>query len=206
MPLVLLIRHGENDYVKTQRAAGRLPGVHLNGRGQAQAAALAAALAKPKLAAVYSSPLERAHETAAPLAKAHGLKVQIRRDLQESDLGDWQGRLLKDMRREKTWKILQQAPSRFRFPGGESVPEQQLRLVNEIERICAAHGPKEAVACVSHADPIKLIIAHYLGLPLDQYQKLSIDTASVSTLYIDEKGARLLNLNWRASDGVKKSV
>ncbi|MCW5876001.1 MAG: histidine phosphatase family protein [Anaerolineales bacterium] len=201
MPLLLLIRHGENDYVKTQRAAGRLPGVHLNARGAAQAAALAFALAKTKLAAVYSSPLERAMETAAPLAAAHGLRVQKRRDLQETDLGDWQGRLLKDMRREKSWKILQQTPSRFRFPGGESVPEQQLRLVNEVERICAAHGPKEAVVCVSHADPIKLVIAHYLGLPLDQYQKLSIDTASVSTLFIGEKGARLLNLNWKPVTG-----
>lgn len=204
MPLVLLIRHGENDFVKTGRAAGRLPGVHLNARGGAQAAALAGALAKPRLTAVYSSPLERARETAAPLAKAHGLKVHIRRDLQETDLGEWQGRLLKDMRREKSWKVLQQAPSRFRFPGGESIPEQQLRLAKQIEAICAGHGPKDVIACVSHADPIKLIIAHYLGLPLDQYQRLSVDTASVSTLFIGEAGAQLLNLNWRAGDGAGK--
>ncbi len=200
MPTVLLIRHGENDYVKKQRLAGRLPGVHLNARGQAQAAALAAALKDVRLAAVYSSPLERAVETAQPLAAARELNVVRRKGLLESDLGEWEGKLLKTLRRDKRWAVLQSKPSLFRFPGGEGMLEQQARLVNEIESLCAMHKPKDIIACVLHADPIKLIIAHYAGMPLDQFQRLNISTASVSTLHIHNGHAMLERLNWVAPE------
>lgn len=200
MPTVLLIRHGENDYVKKQRLAGRLPGVHLNARGRAQAAALAAALKAVPLAAVYSSPLERAVETAGPLAAARKLRIIKRKGLLESDLGEWQGKLLKTLRRDKRWAVLQNTPSLFRFPGGEGMLEQQARLVSEIDALCAMHKPKDIIACVLHADPIKLIVAHYAGMPLDQFQRLSVATASVSTLHIQNDRATLERLNWVATE------
>jgi len=95
------------------------------------------------------------------------------------------------------WKTVQTAPSRFRFPGGESFFEIQTRLVNEIENIARAHQPDELVACISHADPIKLIVAYYMGMPLDHFQRLACDTASVTMLMLGGSGAALLKLNQR---------
>lgn len=195
MPTILLIRHGENDYVKKQRLAGRLRNVHLNQNGRAQAEALAAALMQLPIKAVYSSPLDRAMETAQPIAAAHGLTVQRRAGLIETRLGKWEGQSIKKLVRTREWKMLQEHPSRFRFPGGEWMAEQQARLVGEIEAICAQHKGKDVVACVGHADPIKIIIAYYIGLPLDHFQRLHLQTASVSTLAFGKRGAKLLNLN-----------
>jgi probable phosphoglycerate mutase len=197
MTLLLLIRHGENEYVKTGRMAGRLPGVHLNERGQAQARELAEALAGAPIRALYSSPMERALETAAPLAEKLGLEINVRPGLLESNIGDWAGMELKDARKLPEWKTVQSAPSRFRFPGGESFVEMQARLVNEIEGIARAHENDELVACVSHADPIKLIVAYYMGMPLDHFQRLACDTASVTVLMLGGTGAALLKLNER---------
>ncbi|HEY5729581.1 MAG TPA: histidine phosphatase family protein, partial [Anaerolineales bacterium] len=94
MPLLLLIRHGENDYTKTHKLAGRLPKVHLNEHGQKQAQALAEALAQVQVKAIYSSPLERAMETAKPIAKSLGLTIQKEIGLLETHVGDWQGKSL----------------------------------------------------------------------------------------------------------------
>lgn len=196
MPTVLLIRHGENDFVKTQRLAGRLPGVHLNERGRSQAAALAAALQAVKLSAVYSSPLDRAIDTAQPIATAQKLKVIKRPALAETDLGDWQGKSIAALRRDKRWRMLQEHPTHFRFPGGEGMLEQQARLVGEVQALCALHKNNEAIACVSHGDPIKLVISFFLGLPLDLFQRMIVDTASVSTLVINDGRAILQRLNW----------
>lgn len=196
MPTILLIRHGENDFVKKHRLAGRLPGVHLNERGRAQAAALAQALKDTPIKAIYSSPLDRAMETAQPLAKLLGLRIEKRPPLLETDLGKWEGQSIKRLARTKEWKVLQETPSQFRFPGGEWMLSQQARLVTEVESLCAKHQPKDTIAVVGHADPLKLIIAHYIGLPLDLFQRLMIDTASVSTLHIQNGNARLLKLNW----------
>src|SRR5689334_17049144 len=197
MPLLLLIRHGENDYVKTGRMAGRLPDVHLNERGQQQAQELAEALAKAPIRALYSSPIERAMETAEPLAAKLGLEINIRPGLLETNIGDWSGMELKAVRKLPEWKTVQSAPSRFRFPGGESFVEIQSRLVNEIESIAKGYKAGELVACISHADPIKLIVAYYMGMPLDHFQRLACDTASVTMLMLGETGAALLKLNQR---------
>lgn len=198
MPTLLLIRHGENDYVKTGKAAGRLPGVHLNERGQKQAQALGEALKEVPIKAIYSSPLERAVETATPIANAHNLEVQIEAGLLESNIGTWQGKSWKVLRLTKVWKIVQQAPSRFRFPEGESFPEMQTRVVSALERIIQNHKkPNEIVACVFHADPIKLAVSHFLGLPLDHFQRLGCDTGSVTVLNVGEMGAALIKLNQR---------
>lgn len=197
MPLLLLIRHGENDFVKTGKLAGRLPEVHLNERGRQQAEELAEALTNIPIKAIYSSPLERAQETAAPLAAKLGLDVQIRPGLIETGIGEWAGQELKALRKLPEWKVVQDAPSRFRFPEGESFAECQTRLVSEIESIVKAHERQDIIACVSHSDPIKLITAYYLGMPLDHFQRLGCDTASVTVLLLGEKGVLLSKLNQR---------
>lgn len=197
MPLLLLIRHGENDYVKTGKMAGRLPGVHLNQRGQAQAAALGEALKTAPLAAIYASPLERAQETAAPIASAHGLEIQTRPALLDTHVGDWEGQELKKLFKLPEWKLVQNQPARFTFPNGESFFELQFRLVKEIEAIASAHQPQAVVAVVFHADPVKLVTAYFLGLPLDHFQRLACDTGSVTALALRPQGAQLLFLNRR---------
>jgi len=197
MPLLLLIRHGENNYVKTGKMAGRLPGVGLNEKGQKQAQALGEALRNVPLKAVYSSPLERAMETAKPIAESHKLTTLQEPDLMDTDIGRWQGKSLKLLRLTKAWKIVQSAPSRFRFPEGESFVDAQTRYVDALERIVRKHKPKDAVAVVFHADPIKLAVAHFLGMPLDHFQRLSCDTGSLTALYVNETGANLIKLNQR---------
>jgi probable phosphoglycerate mutase len=196
MPVVMLIRHGENDYVKAGRLAGRKPGVHLNEKGRAQAAALADALKSVPLKAVYSSPLARTMETAAPIAEIHQLEVIENAGLLEVDYGEWQDKTLKQLRRRKLWKTVQNTPSLMRFPGGESFAEAQLRIANEIIHLSAAHKPKDLIACVGHSDMIKLAAAYFIGQPLDLFQRLIIQPASVTTLFLTpDEGARLVNLN-----------
>jgi probable phosphoglycerate mutase len=192
---MLLIRHGENEFVKTGKLAGQLPDVHLNERGREQAVELADALRHIPVKAIYASPLERAVETAKPIAEGRKLEIQLRSQLMDSDIGKWQGRTLKQVRRIKKWKIVQQAPSRFKFPEGESFLETQTRIASCLDEIAASHKSKDIVAVVFHADPIKLAIAHYLGMPLDHFQRLACDTASVTVLYVSETSAHLIKLN-----------
>jgi probable phosphomutase (TIGR03848 family) len=199
MPTFLLIRHGENDFVKKGRLAGRLPEVHLNEKGRKQALALAEKLASAPIKAIYSSPLERAIETAEPLAKALGLEIIPRPGLLETDCGEWQGQTVKRLARLKPWKMLHQAPSLFRFPGGESVTECQQRMVREIEALRQLHALDDLVVCVGHSDPLKELVAFYIGLPLDHFQRLSISPASITALCIVEDGSRLLTLNYDIS-------
>jgi probable phosphoglycerate mutase len=198
MTLLLLIRHGENDYVKTGKMAGRLPGVQLNERGQKQAQALGEALKNVPIKAIYSSPLERAIETATPIATARNLQIVQEPDIMDADIGKWQGKSWKVLSLTKAWKVVQIAPSRFRFPDGESFPEMQTRIANVLERIIKKHNkPQDIVAVVFHADPIKLAVSHLLGMPLDNFQRLSCDTGSLTALHAGEMGAHLIKLNHR---------
>jgi probable phosphomutase (TIGR03848 family) len=199
MPLFLLIRHGENDYTKTGRLPGQIDGIHLNERGQKQAQALGEALKDVPIKAVYSSPLERAMETAEPIATARHLTIITEPDLRDANVGRWQGKSIKSLRLTNAWKVVQHSPSRFTFPEGESFPGVQTRITNALERIARKHNkPKDIVAVVFHADPIKLAVAHFLGLPLDHFQRLSCDTGSLTALYVGEMGANLIKLNQRA--------
>ncbi len=198
MTLLLLIRHGENDFVKTGKMAGRLPGVHLNERGQKQAQALGEALKDVPIKAIYSSPLERAMETATPIANARKLQILQEPDIMDADIGKWQGKSWKVLSLTKVWKIVQNSPSRFRFPDGESFPEMQTRITSTLERIIKKHNkPQDIIAVVFHADPIKLAVSHFLGLPLDHFQRLSCDTGSLTALHAGEMGAHLIKLNHR---------
>jgi broad specificity phosphatase PhoE len=195
MPIFLLIRHGENDFLKQGRLPGTLPGIHLNPHGRQQAALLAESLQKAPIRAIYSSPLERAVETAEPLAKALGLPIQLRPALMDAAVGQWQGLYLKELRKRPEWKQVQQLPSEFRFPGGESIPEIQARLVAEIEQIRRLHKPRQLLALFFHSDPIKLVLAHYLGLPIDNFQKFGLAAGSVSILLLGKSGGMLAGLN-----------
>ncbi|MFQ5616592.1 MAG: MSMEG_4193 family putative phosphomutase [Anaerolineales bacterium] len=196
MTTTLLVRHGENDYVKKGRLAGRLPGVHLNENGHKQAEALAASLSKAPIKAVYSSPLERTMETAKPVAHNLGLKVIPREGLLEVDFGDWQDKTLKSLRHHKLWEIVQNRPTMVRFPGGETFTEAQQRVVQEIDALSKLHKPENMIVCVSHSDLIKLAVAHYLGLSLDLFQRLVIAPASITTLHVNKHNAHLINLNY----------
>jgi|SRR5215208_669800 len=198
MPLVLLIRHGENDFVKTGKLPGQSAGIHLNERGQKQAQALGEALKEVAIKAIYSSPLERAMETAEPIATSHKLQIVQEPNLMDANVGNWQGKSLKVLRLTNAWKVVQHSPSRFQFPEGESFIDLQTRIAKALEAIVKKHNkPKDIIAVVFHADPIKLAVAHFLGLPLDHFQRLSCDTGSVSALYVGEMGANLIKLNQR---------
>lgn len=194
MTEILLIRHAVNDYVKTGRLAGWTPGVHLNEEGRAQADALAQRLDQTPLHALYSSPLDRAIETAEPLARAKGLAIRVVDGIGEVQYGDWTGGELKELAKQELWRGVQHYPSVTRFPSGETMAEMQARAVAQVEAICAAH-PEAVVAIVSHGDVIKSIIAHYVGLHLDLFQRLDIAPASLTWIHLGQGGPRLVVLN-----------
>jgi probable phosphomutase (TIGR03848 family) len=181
MKVLLLLRHAV-----TEQTGGRLsgwtPGLHLSDAGREQARALAERLAPVPIDAVYSSPLERCQETAAAVAEPRGLKVDTLDDVGEVRYGAWTGRELKTLAREPMWKVVQGNFSAARFPDGESVFEMQARAVTAVERLREAH-PQQTVAVCSHADVIKALAGHYLGLHLDLCQRLVVSPASVTAFW-----------------------
>ncbi|MBW3665395.1 MAG: histidine phosphatase family protein [Actinobacteria bacterium] len=194
MTTVVFVRHAVTA-TTGKRLYGQSSGHHLNDHGRRQADALAERLIESGPAAVYSSPLERAQQTARPIARAAGLRVRTRKGLIEPDVGEWTNRALAQLRRRKDWRLVQRAPSRFRFPGGESFRHLQQRAADEVEGLVREHGD-DTIVCVSHADTIKAVVAHYIGLHLDHLQRLEVSPASLTTLQLDPTGAtRLLGLN-----------
>jgi probable phosphoglycerate mutase len=194
---VLLIRHGENEYVATHKLAGRTAGVHLNDRGRAQADALVGYLAGQPIAAVYSSPLVRCVETATPLAHALDLPVIEENTFLEVDYGAWQGADLRELAKLDEWRKVQHTPSTFRFPNGESLREVQHRAVTGLESVRNQHR-NQAVAIFAHGDVIRTTLAHYLGIPLDLFQRIVIQTASVSILAFHDGNPAILGMNFLA--------
>lgn len=185
MTQVLLLRHAVNDYVRTGRLAGWTPEVHLNEEGRAQAQALGVRLADTHLNALYSSPLERTMETARAVAGHHpDLTIRINEGMGEVRYGDWEGKPISDLQGRKMWQLVQQTPSRAHFPGGETMRGVQARAVEAIEALVDQH-PCDLIAVVTHADLIKMVIAHYLGMHLDQFQRIVISPASISTLTLE---------------------
>lgn len=199
MPTILLIRHGENDYVKKGKLAGRLPGVHLNEAGRKQAEELVKTLENAPLKAIYSSPLERAMETAAPLALARGLEVVSRMGLLEVDFGEWQDKTLKSLQKLDLWKVVQGRPSMMQFPGGETFAVAQQRIVQELIALAGMYAPHEVIACFSHSDLIKLAVAYFMGMPLDLFQRVMIGTASITTFHFHDNFAVISHLNYYAT-------
>lgn len=218
--LVLLVRHGTTP-TTGQVLPGRAAGLHLADRGRDQAEAVAARLAawsspapdakdgkdgrntkdakdahrgQPRIAAVYASPLERTRETAAPIAKALGLRLQIDRGLVECDFGDWTGAELKALTKKPEWNTVQRYPSGFRFPGGESFTGMQARIVTALAELTRRHLG-QAIVAVSHADPIKAAVADALGSHLDLFQRIVISPCSVTAISYGPVGPTVLAVN-----------
>jgi probable phosphoglycerate mutase len=193
--MVLLVRHGVTP-TTGKRLPGRAPGLHLAPKGQVQAQAVAeriAAIEKPPTA-IYASPLERTRETAAPIASALGLRLRTAKDLIEVDVGQWTEHTLRSLYKTKEWPTVQRWPSGFRFPGGESFAEMSVRSMDAVLALVAAH-PGETIVAVSHADPIKAIVAAAAGMHLDLMQRLVISPCSVSALLFTAGGPAVMCVN-----------
>jgi len=192
--LILLVRHGQTPTTGTV-LPGRAPGLHLSERGRAQADAVAERLSGLPVHAIYSSPLERARETAEPAAARAGLTVSEDAGLLECDFGDWTGAALAGLTGLPEWQSVQHNPSAFRFPNGEGFSGMQARIVGTLDALRAAH-PGSVVVCFSHADPIKAAVAHALGTHLDLFQRIMISPASVSAIsYTDGQAPAVLTVN-----------
>ena len=191
---VILVRHGTTP--TTGRVLpGRAPGLHLSEVGLTQANAAADRISGlARVDAVYCSPLERARETAAPIARARSLRPKVERGLLECDFGDWTGAELATLMKLPEWSTVQRAPSTFRFPNGESFTEMQLRIVSALDRLRERH-PGGTIVCVSHADPIKAAIAHAIGTHLDLFQRIVVSTCSISAVSLTAHGPAVLTVN-----------
>ncbi len=192
--LVLLVRHGQTP-TTGKHLPGRAPGLHLSEEGQRQAELAAKRIAElPHVDAVYSSPLERARETAAPIAAARGLKVQIDKGLLECDFGQWTGGELKELMKKPEWTTVQRYPSGFRFPDGESFSEMQTRMAGCLERLRGRH-PGGVLVAVSHADTIKAAVTQAMGAHLDLFQRTAISTCSITAIAYATNGPMVLTVN-----------
>ena len=192
---VLLVRHGVTA-TTGMILPGRAPGLHLSERGVAQAEHVAERMSElaRKPVALYSSPLERTRETAAPIARALRLRPQIDRGLIECDFGLWTGKKLHLLAKKPEWRAVQHAPSTFRFPQGESFTELQLRMWTTLEKIAAKHRNRTVVV-VSHADPIKAAVTYAQGVPLDLFQRTVISTCSISAIGFTNGAPVVLSVN-----------
>jgi probable phosphoglycerate mutase len=195
MTHVLLVRHAVNDFVKTGKLAGWTPDVHLNDEGRAQAEALGRRLSDAPIRWLYSSPLERTMETAEAIRHHHpGLTVIQDAEIGEVRYGDWQGQPVAALSRRKMWHIIQEYPSRAYFPNGETLREVQIRAVNAMEAMAVRH-PRDMVVVVSHADVIKMLLAHYLGMHLDSFQRIVVSPASISAIQLGYARPYVVSLN-----------
>ena len=189
-----LVRHGSNDYLAKGLLAGRSPNVHLNEQGQDEAERLASALANAGVQRVFSSPLERAFQTAEPTAKRLGLRIETAPEILEIDFGDWTGKAIRDLDREPGWKSFNSYRSGTRIPNGETMLEAQSRMVGFVERL-RREGRVEKVALFSHGDPIKSVLAYYLGIPLDLFTRIEISPGSYSILRLEDWGPQVVAIN-----------
>ena len=181
--------------------SGRKPGIDLSEEGRRQAEATAGRLAPPvRIDAIYASPIERTQQTAAAIAAKHDLPVVTLDGVIEAEYGDWTGGTIAELAKTDLWKVVQAAPSRARFPNGESIAEMQARMVAALDGVIAAH-PGEHVVVVSHADPIKAAIAHYTGMHLDLFQRVVVSPASVTVFEVGTFGAALVKANETGSLG-----
>lgn len=195
MTRIILVRHGENEWVRKHRLAGWIEGVHLNDNGRQQAEAAAQRLAQLPIKAIYSSPVSRCMETAEYLAKPHQLAIETLAEVGEVRYGQWEGEKIAKLAKEPAWHIVQHFPSRMRFPEGEALREVQFRAVQALEKLSQKH-PEELIVVCSHADLIKLVLAHYLGVHIDLFQRINISPASASVLDLSPKGfVRIVRIN-----------
>ena len=191
---ILLVRHGQTPSTG-KILPGRAAGLHLAETGVAQARKAAERIGELKqVDALYTSPLERARETAAPIAKITGQRARVERGLLECEFGEWTGAKLSDLRKKPEWDAVQRHPSGFRFPSGESFTEMQTRMTSALDRLAAAHRG-ETIVAVSHADPIKAAVAQALGTHLDLFQRIVISTCSVTAVAYGKGTPVVLTVN-----------
>jgi broad specificity phosphatase PhoE len=190
---LFLVRHGAHDQVNRVLSA-RTPGVRLSAEGRRQAEWAAERLSGESVAAIHASPLERAQETAEPIARRLGLPVTTDDDLQELDAGEWTGRSFEDLASDPAWTRWNQNRSLARAPGGESAVEVQARVARCALSLVARH-PGAGVALVAHAEPLRALVLFGLGLGLDAWSRIEIAPGSVTTLVMGEWGCRLHRLN-----------
>ena len=193
MTTILLIRHATNDLVG-KRLAGRMEGVHLSNEGRLQAQQLSERLKHLPITAIYSSPMERAVETAEPVAKALKLSVQVRNEFTEIDFGAWTNKTIEELRYDEQFRLFNLFRSSTTAPEGEVLLTAQARMVGCLQQLCVEHA-NEIIAVFSHSDMIKAAIAHYAGMHLDLMQRIEIDPASVSIVVVYPETARILRLN-----------
>jgi broad specificity phosphatase PhoE len=193
MTTILLIRHASNDYLG-RALAGRLPDVHLNEQGRREAQALAQWLSRWPIQAIYCSPLERARETAQPLAEKFGIPVRIEEALIEVGFGDWTGMSMQELERVADWRKHPTRRSCIRPPGGEHIVETQCRLVKVFEVIQKEY-PEGLVAAVTHADHVRAALSFYLGVSVDLMSRIEVSPASVTVLQFNISTPRVLAVN-----------
>ena len=194
--LILFVRHGQTPTTGIE-LYGRKPGVHLSELGLSQAESVAERISEMNqrgIAAIYSSPLVRTRETATPISKALGIPIKQSRGLIELDVGDWTGRKLNQLRKLKAWSTVQKYPSGFRFPNGESFVEMQTRISQTVDGFVSEH-PGATVVAVSHADPIRALIAHAMGTHLDLFQRIVVSPCSVTAILYTPNGPVVLAVN-----------
>lgn len=191
---LLLIRHAETA-TTGKVLPGRAEGLNISPKGLTQAEAVAETVAaRHKIAAIYASPMERACQTGEPLSRLTRRKIRIHPGLNECDFGRWTGRKLPALRKLPAWQQVQQNPSNFHFPDGESFLEMQNRMATTLLEIARSHRSK-TVAVFSHADTIKAALTHFLGMHLDLFQRIVISPASVSTIQIGSGWTVVLGVN-----------
>ena len=193
MATFYLVRHGTNDWLG-KGLAGRLPNVHLNELGRAEAERLAAVLARKNIHRIVSSPMERARETAQPLARELGLEVELLEAVTEVDFGEWTGRTLTELNSIPAWGRFNTFRSGTRIPKGESMIEVQQRMVLALETLRRT-SPGQNIAIFSHGDPIRSALVYYLGMPLDLLVRLEVSPGSYSILTVEGWGAEILAIN-----------
>ncbi|MGI8508082.1 MAG: histidine phosphatase family protein [Gemmatimonadaceae bacterium] len=193
MTTIILVRHAMCDSVG-HSLSGRAPGVSLNAEGQAQAARLARRFVGHHIAAIYTSPLDRACETAAAIANVVDRTPVTMTGLNEIDFGEWTGCTFDELKLVDQWKRFNAHRSTTRIPGGETMLEAQARAVAAVEALRVNH-PAVSVVAVSHSDMIKAVLAHYAGIALDDLMRIEIAPASVSILSLTEWGDSVVRLN-----------
>jgi probable phosphomutase (TIGR03848 family) len=193
MTILLLIRHADTDAIGNV-LAGWTMGWHLNERGKQQAARLAGKLASLPLAAVYTSPLERAIETAEAIAQIHGIDPRQVEDLGEVRVGEWEGKSFAELDTHPDWVAYNTMRGGVRPPGGELMIECQMRMVRQVERLTQEH-PDDTIAIVSHGDPIRSLITYFLGIPIDLFQRFEISPGSLSIAQLTDAGPYVLCVN-----------
>ena len=198
MTTFVFVRHGENDLIRT-RVAGRQNGVHLNEQGQKQAQKIANALSPLPIDAIYSGPLERACETAAPLCERLHLPLQIAEEFNEIDFGDWTNASFTDLAKMPEWQPWNSFRSFAATPNGEMMIGVQARVLHKMRELRRLH---RLLVVFSHGDVIRATMAYFLGTPLDLFLRITIDSASINVIEVgdDFSRVRLVNGNVSAAD------